>query len=125
VNRRHRSRAGPFFPKNAEGFWNDQISLGGGNPVARHGDGGARLHTEPGHSPKVVVTSDLIQVKSKGYKSGGYKGGKWHHGKGHGHRYADSHRYKYAPKGWRHYNYRPYRWEHRGCVIVGPVWYCP
>ena len=79
----------------------------------------------PATSPKVVVTSDLIQVKSKGYKSGGYKGGKWHHGKGHGHRYADSHRYKYAPKGWRHYNYRPYRWEHRGCVIVGPLWYCP
>lgn len=72
-----------------------------------------------------MATSDLIQVKSKGYKSGGYKGGKWHHGKGHGHRYADSHRYKYAPKGWRHYNYRPYRWEHRGCVIVGPLWYCP
>ena len=42
----------------------------------------------PATSPKLVVTSDLIQVKSKGYKSGGYKGGKWHHGKGHGHRYA-------------------------------------
>lgn len=39
----------------------------------------------PATSPKVVVKSDLIQVKSKGYKSGGYKGGKWHHGKGHGH----------------------------------------
>ena len=36
----------------------------------------------PATSPKLVVTSDLIQVKSKGYKSGGYKGGKWHHGKG-------------------------------------------
>ena len=79
----------------------------------------------PATSPQVAATSDLIQVKSKGYKSGGYKGGTWHHGKGHGHRYADSHRYKYAPKGWRHYNYRPYRWEHRGCVIVGPLWYCP
>ena len=30
----------------------------------------------PATSPKVVVKSDLIQVKSKGYKSGGYKGGK-------------------------------------------------
>ena len=45
----------------------------------------------PATSPKVVVTTDLIQVKSKGYK-GSYKGGKWHHGKGPGHRYADSHR---------------------------------
>ena len=45
----------------------------------------------PATSPQLAATSDLIQVKSKGYKSGGYKDGKWHHGKGHGHRYADSH----------------------------------
>jgi hypothetical protein len=53
-----------------EGFWNDQINLGGGNPVAGRGVGGARLHTEPATSPKYVVTTDLIQVKSKGYKCG-------------------------------------------------------
>ena len=36
-----------------------------------------------------------------------------------------SHRYRYAPKGWRHYGYRPYRWEHRGCIVLGNIWYCP
>jgi hypothetical protein len=108
-----------------EGFWNDQINLGGGNPVAGRGVGGARLHTEPATSPKYVVTTDLIQVKSKGYKCGKWSNGKWHNGKGHGNRYADSHRYKYAPKGWRHYGYRPYRWEHRGCIVLGSIWYCP
>jgi hypothetical protein len=84
------------------------------------------LPPNPGNSPKISVSTDLLQVKSsKGYKGGGYKSGKWHGGKGHGHRYADSHRYKSVPHGWKHYNYRPYRWEHRGCVIIGPVWYCP
>lgn len=28
-------------------------------------------------------------------------------------------------RGYRHrYSYRPYDWEDRGCINVGPVWYC-
>ena len=76
----------------------------------------------PATSPQVVATSDVLQVKH----NKGYKGGKWHNGKWHGNKHNyNVHRYKSAPYGWRHYNYRPYRWAHRGCVLIGPLWYCP
>lgn len=40
----------------------------------------------------------------------------------HGHRHRH---YRGAPRGWRRYSYRPYDWRDRGCIIVGPVWFCP
>jgi hypothetical protein len=45
-----------------------------------------------------------------------------HHGHGH---YRAGYHYKYAPHGWHRYAARPLFWERRGCVMVGPVWYCP
>ena len=27
--------------------------------------------------------------------------------------------------GWHRYNHRPSRWSNRGCVSVGPIWFCP
>jgi hypothetical protein len=33
---------------------------------------------------------------------------------GHGDRY----------RGWNHYSSRPSDWSDRGCVSVGPLWYC-
>jgi hypothetical protein len=74
----------------------------------------------PATSPKVTVATEVLQVKYKGNK-----GGKWHPGKWHDNRYSSSHRYKSAPHGWKHYSYRPYRWSHRGCVVIGNLWYCP
>jgi hypothetical protein len=29
------------------------------------------------------------------------------------------------PPGWRSYQRAPYGWEQRGCLQVGPLWYCP
>lgn len=29
------------------------------------------------------------------------------------------------PRGWRRYRSRPSNWRSRGCVIIGPVWFCP
>jgi hypothetical protein len=26
---------------------------------------------------------------------------------------------------WRRYHARPSNWEARGCIVVGPIWYCP
>jgi hypothetical protein len=75
----------------------------------------------PATSPTVVVTTDLVQIGHKGHK--GYKGGKWH-AKRHD-KFVHAHRYKSAPHGWKHYSYRPYRWSHRGCVVIGNLWYCP
>jgi hypothetical protein len=34
-------------------------------------------------------------------------------------------RYRNAPRGWRRYDRRPGDWRTRGCIIVGPVWFCP
>ncbi len=28
-------------------------------------------------------------------------------------------------RGWHRYNKRPYGWRERGCVVVGPIWFCP
>lgn len=39
--------------------------------------------------------------------------------------YRAGHRYKHAPKGWHRYSSRPSYWQTRGCIIVGPVWFCP
>lgn len=40
-------------------------------------------------------------------------------------RYRAGGRYRSAPRGWRRYDRRPSYWRTRGCVIVGPVWFCP
>ncbi|HMN37481.1 MAG TPA: hypothetical protein PKD49_07180 [Hyphomicrobium sp.] len=28
-------------------------------------------------------------------------------------------------RGWHRYSHRPHRWRDRGCVVVGPIWFCP
>jgi hypothetical protein len=53
-----------------------------------------------------------------------------HRHRGHRHRYnrhgyRAGHRYRRAPHGWRRYHARPYGWRTRGCIVVGPVWFCP
>lgn len=35
------------------------------------------------------------------------------------------HRYRHAPPGWRRYSTRPWDWRGRGCVAIGPAWFCP
>lgn len=40
-------------------------------------------------------------------------------------RYRPGYRYRSAPHGWHRYDRRPGDWRRRGCVIVGPVWFCP
>ncbi len=35
-------------------------------------------------------------------------------------------RYYYRNRYWGHRYYnRPYNWQALGCIVVGPVWYCP
>ena len=45
--------------------------------------------------------------------------------RGHRHGYRAGHRYRKAPRGWHRHSYRPYYWQTRGCIMVGPVWFCP
>lgn len=45
--------------------------------------------------------------------------------RGYRQRYRAGRSYRSAPRGWRRYERRPSYWRTRGCVIVGPVWFCP
>ncbi len=40
-------------------------------------------------------------------------------------RYVPGRRYATAPRGWNRYGARPGNWRTRGCVMVGPIWFCP
>jgi hypothetical protein len=39
--------------------------------------------------------------------------------------YAAGRRYRSAPHGWHRYSRRPGDWQTRGCILVGPLWFCP
>ncbi|MFC7052848.1 hypothetical protein ACFQI3_09140 [Hansschlegelia quercus] len=41
------------------------------------------------------------------------------------HRFTPGQRYRSAPRGWRSYRGRPGDWRTRGCILVGPLWFCP
>ena len=90
----------------------------------------------PGHvaSPGAAST-DLLQVK-KDWKKSDWKHDNWKHDdwkrdnwkkSGNWHKY-NKNKYSYRngpPYGWHSYNSRPYGWANRGCIIAGPLWYCP
>ena len=70
-----------------------------------------------------LTSSNLIQVGKKGGKHHGGKHHGYHGGRYHGHHGG---RYYHGGRYWGHrYIYRPYGWQTLGCVLVGPVWYCP
>jgi hypothetical protein len=41
------------------------------------------------------------------------------------HRFRPGSRHAHAPRGWHRHDRRPSYWQTRGCVVVGPVWFCP
>lgn len=64
----------------------------------------------------------IVDVQYKGKRDG-----KDWDGDGHKHRhgYRPGGRYKRAPHGWHRHSHRPRDWRTRGCIAVGPVWFCP
>jgi hypothetical protein len=74
----------------------------------------------PAHvaAPSPANPADILQVK-KDWKHDDWKHDNWKHSNN-WHKYNKN---KYS--GWRSYSYRPYGWANRGCVVVGPLWYCP
>lgn len=40
-------------------------------------------------------------------------------------RHHHAHRHHHRYHGWHRYSYRPWNWQRRGCVVLGPVWVCP
>lgn len=94
-----------------------------GMSTGAHDAGAALLLVKDNHPPK----------GKPGYKEPGHKDQK-HRGPdkkdGHKHnahsKYKPGHKYDKAPKNWKkHGNKRPKDWERRGCVVVGPLWFCP
>lgn len=69
-------------------------------PVAKPGQTGAE---------KTTMT-EQVQYRKKHY-------GKRNNWRGNDHRYD---RYR----GWHRYHSRPHNWRSRGCVAIGPIWFC-
>lgn len=44
--------------------------------------------------------------------------------RGRDHSFTPGRRYDRAPSHYRRHVYRPRDWERRGCILVGPMWFC-
>ena len=78
--------------------------------------------------------SDIIQVGHGGKGKGKHYGGHKHYNKHYNYKHYNykyrgpKHygRYYHGGRYWgRRYYSRPYNWQALGCVVVGPIWYCP
>jgi hypothetical protein len=57
-----------------------------------------------------MTAVDTIPGGTTAYHGGKHSRGRYHHG----------------GRYWGHrYYYRPWNWRALGCIVVGPVWYCP
>lgn len=63
-----------------------------------------------------AVTSTLAVVHKTDYKKKSY------HKRS---RYTPGGHYNRAPSNWHRYHKRPRNWRSRGCITVGPIWWCP
>ena len=71
-----------------------------------------------------LTSSDIVQVGKKNYNKHYNKNYK-HYNKNYKY-YNRGGRYRYGNRNWNHrYYYRPNNWQALGCIVVGPVWYCP
>jgi hypothetical protein len=66
------------------------------------------------------MPADTVQVQ---YRDG-KRDRRYVYRQGRDHRYTAGRRYDRAPSHYRRYAYRPYNWQSRGCILVGPVWFC-
>jgi hypothetical protein len=67
--------------------------------------------------PAVAPDGALVQVQNRPDWDGDRRRDRDH--------YRPGHRYDRAPGHWHRYHSRPHDWRRRGCIIVGPVWFCP
>ena len=79
----------------------------------------------PAHvaAPSPANQPDILHVK-KDWKHDDWKHDDWKHNSWkHSNNWHKYNKNRYS--GWQSYSYRPYGWANRGCVVVGPIWYCP
>lgn len=74
--------------------------------------------------PDAVASASMSTTVHKAdYKDRShYKRRKFNHKRRH---YTPGGRYDRAPSHWHRYHARPHDWRTRGCIIVGPIWWCP
>ncbi|AGK57294.1 hypothetical protein HYPDE_28073 [Hyphomicrobium denitrificans 1NES1] len=70
----------------------------------------------------VASASASTGVHIADYKDTRHQRRKFQHKRRH---YTPGGRYDKAPAHWHRYNARPGDWRTRGCIIVGPIWWCP
>ena len=69
---------------------------------------------------KSVMPADTVQVEDRD----GNRDRRRTHRQGRDHSYTPGRRYDRAPSHYRRHVYRPRDWETRGCILVGPMWFC-
>ena len=70
-----------------------------------------------------VLSDHQLSTRSSVVKVNDDRDDHGRHHKGQGdHAFRDDDHYRY--RNWHRYSYRPDRWDERGCISVGPVWYC-
>ena len=72
-------------------------------------------------STPVIAPIQLVDMRRHDHR-GPRHGNKHRRGKPH---FTPGGRYRSAPHGWRSYRARPRDWRTRGCIVVGPAWFCP
>lgn len=72
-------------------------------------------------SSQLTVSSDVIQVRKGDWnnKRNWNKKGNWQGKRHYNRNYYGGRHYKHR------YSARPYGWQRRGCIVVGPAWLCP
>jgi hypothetical protein len=68
---------------------------------------------------QISSSSSVVKVNDDGDDHGRHR--KWHGD--HAFR-DDDHGWNDHYRDWHRYSYRPDHWDERGCISVGPVWYC-
>jgi Ni/Co efflux regulator RcnB len=77
------------------------------------------------------VASSLLQLKSimpadtmQAVDRDGNRERRRAHRQGRHQSYTPGQRYDRAPSHYRRHAHRPHNWQSRGCILVGPIWYC-
>jgi hypothetical protein len=70
--------------------------------------------------------ADLIQVQHRHRDSRHRDSHRHHRYDRHRHHRYDRHRSRrHPPRGWHRFHHRPHNWRMRGCIAIGPAWFCP
>jgi hypothetical protein len=70
------------------------------------------LGAEAGQNSNIVQVQQRRHMKQRNWN---HRRGHWRHGQVR----------RGPPPGWRRYSTRPWNYQTRGCMMIGPVWFCP